>query len=727
MNRILRVDAGPIVDVQGVRKGVLDEDILVEDTLDLLRTGKIEESDTRSDIVGAFNEFMKGPEQYQYNGIKPSENVDEANKLRRHWQGFALGKEFGPALKNKSKLAGRVESEEELDAVSEEELEEISKDIDAIEDWIIEHYEERGDHQSESAYIQNGFVQLETNLGIVDEEENALRVLKTTNISERDILDGALRLKASDADSLELLAVGDEMRRLELTDEHASDIIGDDIEEIVKESSNFYSNVINKTAEEIRSQTNIGFESLQNHSFLNLLISSEINNRENLRNTVQEGISKASKSNDSYNDIKNDAADYVSQETGIIFPHYMSADQFLSNMSEVTELSADINEILKEKAIGEAEKILNVEQSEDSVKDLLNYLDGGIFRDTDVYGNRVYRWDGKSAYSVTTIIDPFPNRYDNWDDEKRREYPFHREIDTGGGLFHWKNIYDGSNGRYDADIVRDYAGDRGTLAHEEVFSNYVEDESEVRGQTERFWKNLEEIKPSKNDLGDLQDIVDWKENDPFEVLNYDKCGQGMVQNGRELAEKEIKWIEEQFRDLEEDLGLDKDNVICAEQEFALETQHPWDSNEAVEGPGIGTFSYGGTVDMIYEHEETGEIILLDLKTGSMKPNYAVQQAAYKHAVENSEFFDDPRLENGIDRLVIPEIDPETMMYSDKGPVLHTDQPHQGEKYTTSKFLDASGIDLESTEYRENRWRPENWYDEALYLFARGAEQMNQGK
>jgi hypothetical protein len=55
--------------------------------------------------------------------------------------------------------------------------------------------------------------------------------------------------------------------------------------------------------------------------------------------------------------------------------------------------------------------------------------------------------------------------------------------------------------------------------------------------------------------------------------------------------------------------------------------------------------------------------------------------------------------------------------------LHTDRPHHRQEYTTSEFLDASDVDLESTEYQKNRWRPENWHEEALYLFARATEQM----
>jgi cytochrome c peroxidase len=107
----------------------------------------------------------------------------------------------------------------------------------------------------------------------------------------------------------------------------------------------------------------------------------------------------------------------------------------------------------------------------------------------------------------------------------------------------------------------------------------------------------------------------------------------------------------------------------------------------------------------------------------MKPNYAIQQAAYKYAVENSGFFDDPRVKNGIDRVVVPEINPEEMMYTEKEPIIHTDQPVDNNCYKTSEFLDASKVSLESSEYRKNRWRPENWDEEALYLFARAAEQM----
>ncbi|EHK02590.1 hypothetical protein HRED_03854, partial [Candidatus Haloredivivus sp. G17] len=71
---------------------------------------------------------------------------------------------------------------------------------------------------------------------------------------------------------------------------------------------------------------------------------------------------------------------------------------------------------------------------------------------------------------------------------------------------------------------------------------------------------------------------------------------------------------------------------------------------------------------------------------------------------------------------IPSIDPESMMYTENDPVVYTDKPHQNPRFESSKFLDASNIGLESSEYRQNRWRPENWDEEAFYIFARAAEQ-----
>ena len=710
MMPVLRVDAGPVVDYHAVKNGVVNQERLVDNTLDIVNKRSNQSSDVNSDVVAAFNEFMTGPERRHYNGIVPSENNDDAEKLRFHWRGHAMGDDHGPALEERSKLADKIESEEPP--------EEIVEELENVEDWIVEGYEERGDHTQESAIVRNGFLQLETNLGIYDEDNSTLRVLKPNGLSERQVVDAAFRLSGSEADSIELLGMSNEMERLELSEDYAQNIIGRDIDEILDESSKFYSNIIDETVSDIRSDTGLGFESMDNHSFLELIASSDIDAEQSFSEAVQEGISRAANEYDSYEDIKEEAAKYASKRTGIIRPNGMDADLFLSQIDSADRLEIDVLETLERNAMEEAEKISNQNGSKGNLRGLLDYLDGGVFRDTDTYGNRVYRWSGNAAYSVTTVLNPFPNGYDDWDEDRRLDYPFHREIDTGGGLFHWKNIYDGSDGRYDADVIRDYAGDRGTLAHEEVFANYVDDESEVRGETESFWNNLESLESEK-----LQEIVDWKGDDEIDVLEYGENDEGFVQNGKDLARKEIEWIEQKFGELEDDLGLSKENVICAEQEFALQTKHPWDESDGIGGPRIGEFAYGGTADMIYEHEETGETILLDLKTGSMKPKYAIQQAAYKHAIENSDYFDDPRLDEGIDRVVVPEIDPESMMYSDKEPVLHTDQPHKSGKYDTSKFLDASRINLENSEYRKNGWRSENWDEEALYIFARAAEQM----
>lgn len=710
MKPVLRVDAGPVVDYHAVKNGVLSQEQLADNTLDIVEKRSNQSSNINFDVVAAFNEFMTGPERHHYNGIRPSEDDEDAKNLSLHWKGHALGEDHGPALKDRSKLAEKIESGEQT--------EELVEELENIEDWIIEGYEERGDHTQESAVVRNGFLQLETNLGIYDEDNSTLRVLKPNGLSERQVVDAAFRLSASEADSVELLGMSNEMERLELNDDHAQDIIDGDIDEVLDESSKFYNNIIGQTVSDIRSETGLGFESMPDHSFLDLIISSDIDAEHSFSEAVQEGISSAANEYDSYDYIKKEAANYASERTGIIKPNGMNADHFLSQIDGADRLEIDVVETLERNAMKEAEKISGQNGSEGNLRGLLDYLDGGVFRDTDSHGNRVYRWDGNSAYSVTTVLNPFPNGYDDWDEDERQEYPFHREIDAGGGLFHWKNIYDGSDGRYDADVIRDYAGDRGSLAHEEVFANYVDDQSEVRGQTERFWNNLESLGREE-----LQEIVDWKGDDEIDVLEYDENDEGFVQNGEDLARKEIEWIESQFQSLEDDLGLSEENVIYAEQEFALQTQHPWDESDEIEGPRIGDFAYGGTADMIYEHEKTGETVLLDLKTGSLKPKYAIQQAAYKHAIENSDYFDDPRLDEGIDRVVIPEIDPESMMYSDREPVIHTDQPHQNKHYDNSKFLDASNVGLESSEYRKNRWRPENWDQEALYIFARAAEQM----
>ena len=151
--------------------------------------------------------------------------------------------------------------------------------------------------------------------------------------------------------------------------------------------------------------------------------------------------------------------------------------------------------------------------------------------------------------------------------------------------------------------------------------------------------------------------------------------------------------------------------------------HVWDKRNNSKGAERVEWSEGGATDLIDEDSKTGETTLRELISAGMKPNYDIQKGADKHEVENSKFFDDPRVKDGIDRVVVPEIDPEKMMYTEKEPIIHTDQPVDNNCYKTSEFLDACKVSLESSEYRKNRWRPENWDEEALYLFARAAEQM----
>ena len=701
MNPVLRTGTAQVIDYFGLRKGVVDPEVLADDAVKLFN-GSVESEGLDKEVVSAFNSFLTGPEKYSYNGIHPSEDGSDREEFLMHWKGHSLGSDYGPDLKASSALADELDGLEDQGSVVE--------DVREIGEWIADTYHERGAHSSVSSYIKDDIMQLETNLGVIDEDQDALRVLKPGGVGERGVIDSALRLTGTDADRAQVLGLEGDLEVRELERDVAEELVGESIEEALEESSGFYSRVIEETASEVTEETGIDFDAVPDHQFIDLMSISEPVEGIDTGEVVSEAFRSASQSYSDYDRIQRDAADQVSEATGIVYPHGMEPETYLSAVSGSELIDLDVMDLLENNALLRAEEVSNTDELSGKAFEALRDLEEDeIFRDTDGNGKRVYRWREGSAYSVTTIIDPLPTS--------------HSELDTGGGLFHWKNIYDGSGGRYDSDIIRDYAGDRGTLAHEEVFSNYVDDESEVRGDTESFWNRLEELEPGEYGLGDIQDILDWKAGDEEEILRYDDRDEGFVQNGRDLAEKEINWIEDQFQELEDSLGLSKENVIYAEQELALSTRHPWDESEDIEGPGIGEFSYGGTADLIYEHEETGEVVLLDLKTGSMKPNYAVQQAAYKHAIEKSDTFDDPRLEDGIDRVVIPEIDPEDMMYSDKEPVLHTDKPHEDELYTTSKFLDASDVDLESTEYRKNRWRSENWDEEALYLFARAAEQM----
>ena len=701
MRGVFRTDTSPVTDYLGVRQGIVDPEVLAEDAVNLFQSS--ENSDgLDKEVVGAFNGFLTGPEKHRYNGVSPSENSADRQKFLNSWKGYTLSSDNGPTLDNNSELSDQLENLEDSGPVVE--------DVQLLGEWVADTYQDRGPHRSVSGYMTDDIMQVETGLGVIDEDQEALRVLKPGGVGERALLDSALRLTGTEGERVQVLGLNDGLEVRNLEREVAEELVDGGIEEALEESSDFYSEVIEETASDIMEETGIEFEDVPDREFLNLMSISDPVVDIDTGEAVSDALEEASKEYSDYHEIQEGAAEKVGEVTGIVYPHMMEPETYLSAVSGADLSDLDVMDLLESNALSRAKDISNTTNlSGEAFEALRDLEEGEVYRDTDENGKRVYRWNEGSAYSVTTIIDPLPTS--------------HRELDTGGGLFFWKNIYDGSDGRYDSEVIRDYAGDRGTLAHEEVFSNYVDDESEVRGDTDSFWNSLETLGSGEDGLGELENVVDWKGGDETSILEYAENEEGFVQNGRDLAEKEIEWIEDQFQGLEEALGLNEENVIYAEQEFAVSTRHPWDESEDIEGPGIGEISYGGTADLIYEHEDTGEIVLLDLKTGSLKPDYTVQQAAYKHAVEESDFFDDPRLEDGVDRVVIPEIDPEEMMYSDKDPVLHTDRPHHRQEYTTSEFLDASDVDLESTGYRKNRWRPENWHEEALYLFARATEQM----
>ena len=701
MKPVFRTGTSPVTDYLGVKLGVVDPEVLAKDAVNLFQSS--ENSDgLDKEIVGAFNGFLTGPEKYRHNGITPSENTADRQKFLNSWKGYNLSSEDGPSLDNVSELSDELENLEDPGAVVE--------DVQLLGEWVADTYQDRGPHRSVSGYLRDDIMQLETSLGVMDEDQDALRVLKPRGIGERALLDSALRLTGTEGDRVQVLGLNDGVEVRNLDREIARELVDGGIEEALEQSSDFYSEVIEKTASDIIDETGMDFDEVPDRKFLNLMSISDPVVDIDTKEAVSKALEEASNRYSGYYEIQEGAAEEISQVTGMVYPHWMEPETYLSAVSGADLCNLDIMDLLESNALSRARDLSNTVKVSGEVFEALRDLEEGeVYRDADENGKRVYRWNDGSAYSVTTIINPLPTS--------------HKEVDTGGGLFFWKNIYDGSDGRYDSEVIRNYAGDRGTLAHEEVFSNYVDEESEVRGDTDSFWNSLESLGSGEDEKRELQDIVDWKGSDELSILEYDRNEEGFVQNGRDLAEKEINWIEEQFQELEEALGLEKGNVIYAEQEFAVSTRHPWDENEDIEGPGIGEIRYGGTADLVYEHEDTGEIVLLDLKTGSLKSDYTLQQAAYKHAIENSDFFDDPRLEEGVDRVIIPEIDPEEMMYSDKNPVLHTDKPHHRQEYTTSEFLDASDVDLESTEYRKNRWRPENWHEEALYLFARATEQM----
>ncbi len=692
MNRPLHLDSKTVADFQ-VLNGSGNTRVLnhIIENLPLRETSQ----SLNPDFYSALSDFIVDVENSKFNGMNPVKNRDDRSRFLEEWRAYTLGNRSNIDLKDsaKSDLALKIEDAEDVPKINGLPVKEA---VERAGNWLADSYTARSRARPENAYIPQEDAIFEDHLGL--REDSVLRMFNLGSPDETAHLQVSVSLLASEADKAEIIypfESGENNLRWgyseQIDQDEAENLLGEeDIETLLDETAESMNDTFDGVAQLLEEETGLERQCIDPREYIQMVYRSDLDSVELDPDIVQNSIKKAvaEAGSDNATGIIESSAKKVSNNTGVIRPHGVDPLSFMDAVSE----SESLNDVDVEDAVRRT--VLGVERTKDEL------------------GLRKYRSGDKKAYSVTTIIDPFPNSYDEWSRQERLDFPFHREIDTGGGLFHWKNIYDGENGRYDADIIRDYAGLRGTLAHETIFENYVDDPDDVKGDTEKYWQKLKDLKAEKGDLGPLQDIVDWKQEKEFDVLEYDEAVGGIARNGRELAEKEIDWIEEEFKKLEEELGLKEKNVIAAEKEFVHTASLP--SNKEKE------FSYGGTVDLLYEHE-SGETWLLDLKTGSMKPNYAVQQAAYKNAVENSEFFDIDE----IDRVVIPSIDPESMMYTENDPVVYTDKPHQNPTFKSSKFLDASNIGLESSEYRENRWRPENWDEEAFYIFARAAEHMDE--
>ena len=690
MNRPLHLDSKTVADFQASDRS--GNRRMLDHLIENLPLGEASQS-LETDFYSALSDFIVDVEDSKFNGMNPVKNRDDRSRLMEEWRAYTLGDRSNINLKDsaKSDLALKIEDAGEVPKINGLPVNEA---VERTGNWLADSYTARDTSMPEKAYIPRRDAIFQDHLGV--REDNVLRMFNLGRPDEVDRYQVGVGLLASEAERAEIIYPFESgennfrwgfSKRIE--ENEARDLLGDDIESLLDDTTESMKKALGDVAELLEEETGLERKGIDPQQYIQMVYHSDLDSVETgpglVRNSMSEAMTEPGI--ETATEINESSAKQVSKSTGVIRPHGIDPVSFMDAVSESGELK------------------------DTDVEDAVRNAVLGVERTKDELGLRKYRSGDTEAYSVTTIIDPFPNDYDEWSRQERLDFPFHREIDTGGGLFHWKNIYDGENGRYDSDIVRDYAGLRGTLAHERVFENYVDDSEEVRGDTEKYEQELEELKAEKGDLGPLKDIVGWKEEKEFDVLEYDESETGIARNGRELAEKEIDWIEDEFRKLEIELGLKKENVIAAEKEFVHTASLPWKEEK---------FSYGGTVDLLYEHE-SGETWLLDLKTGSMKPNYAIQQAAYKNAVENSEFFD----VDEIDRVVIPSIDPEEMMYTKEKPVIYTDRPHQNPRFESSKFLDASNIDLESSEYREDRWRPENWDEEAFYIFARAAEEMNE--
>jgi|GEM_PF-4726218 hypothetical protein len=253
-----------IVDFRAVELGISDPEKLAEDALGLIKSGEPSQSSAEAELAAAFNQWMTGPESFRYNGIHPKSNERDREENHQNWRAYSIGDEM--TLERRSDLAERDEIPEE-----------VKNKAKSLGEWIADTYEERGNrHRNLSTYRKLGDIQLNSNIGILDDEENALRIPKLNRIDEEDIIDSAVRLLESDAEEAQIVQQGEKIQTRELDLDTAQEIVDENPDQVIEDASSFYNSILQESADQVRDETGIQFSDLKPFEYLELLSNSDL-------------------------------------------------------------------------------------------------------------------------------------------------------------------------------------------------------------------------------------------------------------------------------------------------------------------------------------------------------------------------------------------------------------------------------------------------------------------
>jgi len=225
-----------------------------------------------------------------------------------------------------------------------------------------------------------------------------------------------------------------------------------------------------------------------------------------------------------------------------------------------------------------------------------------IRRFLDAEERRHYEKDDVEVYSVTTILS---------DDEE----PYY--------IQQWKENNDGRGDNADWQHILEYKQNRGTLAHYAALSQ-LEDK---HPHDDQLW--------SGDERQSLNQIMDRVGDDEF--LYSILKDRGMIESRHayepvkdeidltDILYDDLGYFKDQFADTMLSKGVTPEDVMSVEHMFALP-----ENEEA------GHAGYGGQADMIYEDPETGEHVVVDLKTSKdVYDKHKKQLSAYSQAAMES--------------------------------------------------------------------------------------------